>query len=45
MKPGANTAMITKRKYQMINKKQAGTTKDPKRRRSVQKSLLARTAS
>jgi hypothetical protein len=29
MKPGANTAMITKRKYQMMNRVHTGLTKDP----------------
>jgi hypothetical protein len=29
MKPGAYTAMITKRKYQMMNRVQTGLTKDP----------------
>jgi hypothetical protein len=45
MKPGANTATITKRKYQTMNSVQTGPTKDPKRRLIVQKSRLARTAS
>lgn len=45
MKPGANTAMSTNRKYQARNSMHAGLTKDPKRRWIVEKSLLARTAS
>jgi hypothetical protein len=45
MKPGAKTARMTNRKYQLMNIAQAGTVKDPKRRLSVQKSRLARTAS
>jgi hypothetical protein len=45
MKPGANTARMTKRKYQPSRNTQAGTMNEPSRRRIVQKSLLARTAS
>jgi hypothetical protein len=32
MKPGANTAIITKRKYQMMDRVHTGLTKDPYRR-------------
>jgi hypothetical protein len=41
MRPGANAARSTYRKYQPKNTAPAGTTKDPRRRRRVRNSRLA----